>query len=240
MRPSWARQASPALLAMAVALVLAPPAARAAGTPAPPPRDSVAGSGTTAAFPNGFRVDVSSGPSGEDPTGGFGFAVQIRPPYPVLGAVATRSITCLAVHGNTATAEGPVAIVDPFYADLGYGAKMTAVDNGGAGPDAFGAVSVYGTLAPSDCDTPAAAHPVTGGDIVVTDARPLPARAAQCRHGGWRDYGDRFRNQGGCVTFVLRQGVQACLAERKAIGPAAFRERYGTPGLLRCVALAVR
>jgi len=191
---------------MAVALVLAPPPARAAGTPAPPPRDSVAGSGTTAAFPNGFRVDVSSGPSGEDPIGGFGFAVQIRPPYPVLGAIATRSITCLAVHGNTATAEGPVAIVDPFYADLGYGVKVTAVDNDQTGPgrDTFGAVTVYGTLAPSDCDTPTGGYQLIQGDIAVTDSQPLPTGKEQCKNGGWRNYGGRFRNQGDCVSSVRR------------------------------------
>lgn len=197
------------------------------------------GSGATA-FSNGFGINMSSGPSGEDPTGGFGYTVLVR--YPNLyGTVASQAVTCLAVHGNTATAVGSVALVDPFYADPGYGIKVTVVDNDqtGSGPDTYGTAPVYGTLSPSDCDTPTGGDPLTQGDIVVTDSQPLPTAMAQCRHGGWRDYGDRFRNQGHCMAFVLHQAVQACQAEREALGPEAFREKYGILGVLRCVKLAV-
>jgi TolB protein len=30
----------------------------------------------------------------------------------------------------------------------------------------------------------------------------LPTAKAQCLHGGWRNYGDRFKNQGDCIRFV--------------------------------------
>ena len=47
---------------------------------------------------------------------------------------------------------------------------------------------------------------VTSGDVVVTDASPLPTSKDQCKTGGWRNYGDRFENQGSCVSFVATGG----------------------------------
>ena len=40
--------------------------------------------------------------------------------------------------------------------------------------------------------------------LVVTCA--LPTTKAQCKNGGWRNYGDRFKNQGSCVSFVATGG----------------------------------
>lgn len=54
----------------------------------------------------------------------------------------------------------------------------------------------------------------------------LPTTKAQCRNGGWRNYGV-FTNQGDCVSFVRHQARQACIVERLAHGVAAFRAKYG-------------
>ena len=43
------------------------------------------------------------------------------------------------------------------------------------------------------------------GDIVVIDAPPLPTTKAQCKNGGWRNFGV-FKDQGDCVSFVATGG----------------------------------
>jgi hypothetical protein len=43
------------------------------------------------------------------------------------------------------------------------------------------------------------------GDVVVTDARPLPTTKDQCKHGGWKTYGV-FKNPGDCVSYVATGG----------------------------------
>jgi Tol biopolymer transport system component len=47
-------------------------------------------------------------------------------------------------------------------------------------------------------------HNSTGdSDDVEPDWQPtLPTIADQCKRGGWRNYGQRFKNQGDCVSFV--------------------------------------
>ena len=35
---------------------------------------------------------------------------------------------------------------------------------------------------------------------------PVPTDPDQCKHDGWRDYGDMFKNQGDCVSFVVTDG----------------------------------
>ena len=35
---------------------------------------------------------------------------------------------------------------------------------------------------------------------------PGPTDVEQCKHDGWRDYGDMFKNQGDCVSFVVTDG----------------------------------
>jgi len=47
--------------------------------------------------------------------------------------------------------------------------------------------------------------PVVSGDIVVTDAPPLPTSTPQCKNSGWRSFGV-FKNQGDCVSFVATGG----------------------------------
>jgi hypothetical protein len=42
--------------------------------------------------------------------------------------------------------------------------------------------------------------PLSSGDITVVDAPPLPTAKAQCKNGGWKQFG--FKNQGRCIAFV--------------------------------------
>jgi hypothetical protein len=81
--------------------------------------------------------------------------------------------------------------------------KVTVEDNGPAG-DTF---AITATTTPFDCTEPLGPEfplPLTIGDIVVVDAPPPPISKEQCKHGGWRDFGEMFKNQGQCVSFVQR------------------------------------
>lgn len=37
----------------------------------------------------------------------------------------------------------------------------------------------------------------------------LPTTIDECKHDGWRNYGDVFKNQGDCVSFVVTDGRNA-------------------------------
>jgi hypothetical protein len=193
------------VLTAAVAAALTLPGMGAAQEP--PTRDSVTTVGLTNAGPElgppipgtlwqGIEIDVSSGPSGENPVGGFG-ALNFEALRDVSG-----SATCLAVEGNTATFNG-----------IGYFGLVTVQVVDGA-PDTFD-IAITGEVdfstgewfsgrRPEDCsplETGPGPYPVVLGDIRVVDARPpLPTSATQCRHGGWRTWG--FKNHGECVRFV--------------------------------------
>ncbi len=39
---------------------------------------------------------------------------------------------------------------------------------------------------------------------MITDAPPLPTSKTQCTNGGWTTFGETFKNQGQCVSFVER------------------------------------
>jgi hypothetical protein len=57
---------------------------------------------------------------------------------------------------------------------------------------------------PSSPPTPTMPQNQRVGDLVVRDAPALPTSKDQCKNGGWRDFGDTFKNQGQCVAFVER------------------------------------
>jgi hypothetical protein len=161
-----------------------------------PAQDSVVGSGiTTATYSNG-AVNITSGPSGEDPTGSASviFAGE---------TFVSTSVECLSVSGNSATFVIGLA-PNSLGADF---ARATVVDNSSTGaPDTLAAA---GHFAPApDCSPElgfAGTESLIAGDVVVIDAPPLPTSKEQCKNGGWRDFGV-FKNQGDCVSFVATQG----------------------------------
>jgi hypothetical protein len=138
-------------------------------------------------------IDATSGPSGENPTG------EVR--FDIFGFINLGGpVTCLAVSGNTAT----INVEDQVF---GFGVVTVQVLDGQ--PDTFD--SFPAGRAPTDCSPlPPVPFggPVSGGDIVVVDAPPLPTSKAQCKEGGWRNFGI-FKNQGDCVSFVATGGKNA-------------------------------
>jgi hypothetical protein len=138
-----------------------------------------------------IAINATSDPSGGNPTGRVTFAIVFSPGvgFPVDGPV-----TCLSVSGNTAT----INVQDQAF---GFGiVTVHVVDE----PDSFVAGPVG--RAPTDCSPPIGwiDIPLSGGDVAIRDALPLPTSKDQCKRGGWREYG--FKNQGECVSFVSRGG----------------------------------
>jgi hypothetical protein len=173
-----------------VASLAMPAAVGAVPPPSPSFQDSAVGNGSTSAF--NFDFNVTSGPSGENPTGfattdGFGEHFQ------------ASSIACLAVNGSTATFAGGLQPNTFGFTDF----RVTVVDNGPAnsGLDTYAA---NGYFAPVGCSAPETSFQgaLTSGDIVVVDSPPPPTSKDQCKKGGYRQFG--FRNQGQCVAFVER------------------------------------
>jgi hypothetical protein len=111
-------------------------------------------------------------------------------------------VTCLAVRGNIATIN--IEAVDT----PGIVVTLEVTDGAVAGvPDVIvGAATGFGGRLPTDCSPLVAGvrEEVSSGDIVVTDAPPLPTTTDQCKNGGWAQFG--FKNQGDCVSFVATRG----------------------------------
>jgi hypothetical protein len=174
-------------------VVLVRPAAAAAQAPV---GDSVTGSGVAGTFWGQFEIDASSGPSGENPTG------QVR--TRALNGLVSGPVTCLAVRGNIATLN--IEAVDT----PGTVVTLEVTDGAVAGvPDVIvGAATGFGGRLPTDCSPLMAGvrEEVSSGDIVVIDAPPLPTTTDQCKGGGWRSFGNTFKNQGDCVSFVAAGG----------------------------------
>jgi hypothetical protein len=137
-----------------------------------------------------IALDATSGPSGENPTG------QVR--FVAFGALNVGGpVTCLAVSGSSAT----INIQDELG---GFGVVTVQVVDGQ--PDTFDAVPVG--RAATDCSPlppTGLGGSLSGGDIVVVDAPPLPTSKEQCKDGAWRNFGI-FKNQGDCVSFVVTGG----------------------------------
>src|SRR4051794_38981201 len=103
--------------ALAVVAMIAPATSFAQS----PITDAAVGSGSVNEFPS-FRFNVSSGPSGENPSGS---ATAVFLDQTLVAA----SIDCLAVSGNTATFAGSLGPSSSFYRTF----EITVVDNGSTG-----------------------------------------------------------------------------------------------------------
>ena len=189
-----------ALVVAGCALAL-PGVSSAAQTP-PPTQDSVLLTGGSAGVDTPsflfviLDLDATSGPSGENPAGSVDFLLFSPPPCSPLFACRLGEVggpvTCLAVNGDAATIN--------FRAEGGglAGAIITVQVVDGQ-PDTFN--SEAANHAPADCSPLSSpGGPVSGGDIVVTDALPPPTSKDQCKHTGWRQFG--FANEGQCVRSV--------------------------------------
>src|SRR5215210_5534592 len=135
-----------------------------------PGQDSATGTFTVAGI--NFALDAHSGPSGENPGGTFVAPVGVFP------------VACLRVSGSTAV----------IGVNTGrFGSLVQVVD----GPvDTFAEEFLLPPLGADGCGAPPVATPIpiTSGDIVVVDAQPFPTLKDQCKSGGWRNYGDTFKN----------------------------------------------
>jgi hypothetical protein len=167
-----------------------------------PTRDSAVGDGSVSFVD--FQFNITSGPSGENPTGTSIALVPALSSTPF----TFSEVTCLAVAGNTATAVGRLA---PNASGYTY-AKFTVVDGGPTG-DTYGAAGYRSAIAPPctpittfEGDISVLPEPLLTGEIQVIDAPPLPTATEQCKNGGWRSFGSVFKNQGDCVSFVATGG----------------------------------
>ena len=147
------------------------------------------------------------------------------------------TVTCLSVHGNRATVGANFASPLPVTPSS-QSALIFLQDNGPAGQDRFAVQPVSGSTAPATCPAnppsgvqlgpgfpPAGGGPDPG--VVITDNPAFPTTKADCRHGGYRQFG--FRNQGQCIASVVHRAAKACRAKhdwrafircvRAAIGP---------------------
>ena len=189
-----ARGSALAVVAVALAGLVVPSVA-----PAAPTEDSVAGTATTLGtdVPGSPVVDwafsVTSGPSGENPSGTVRAA---QPPSDT--TFFAGPVTCLNVHGTVAL----LTVQTPQFGPV----SVRVTDNAGTGaPDLIESTP---SSPSATCTVPEAAYirhdAVTSGDIVVIDAptTSLPTDKDQCRHGGYAAFG--FRNQGQCVAFGQR------------------------------------
>lgn len=173
-----------ASLFAAIVLLVAP----AASSGQAPGQDSVIGSGS---FESGrtFAFDARSGPSGENPAGTVDFDFF------------AGTVTCLHVEGNVAT----IVVATPRFP---FPVGLVVTDNAETGmPDTVlsgPTTSPPPPVAPCGGGGTVLFDIVATGDIAVVDAPPFPTSKDQCKDGGWRSFGDTFRNQGQCVAFVQR------------------------------------
>jgi hypothetical protein len=138
-----------------------------------------------------YDIRATSGPSGENPEGEVTFTG--------VDLVITGRVTCLSVHGNVALIE-TFTTGSSFPFNLAY--RITDSPTGDL------VETTIMTLVSPGCDVPEPSYirrdGVVSGDVVVVDAVPLPTSKEQCKNGGWKSFGDEFRNQGQCVAFVER------------------------------------
>jgi hypothetical protein len=180
-----------ATLVIAGSALALPGVSSAAQTP-PPTQDSVivTGGGSapvpTLGVLTDIDVNVTSGPSGENPTGHLAARLGNQ-------LLESSSITCFSVNGNAAVVGGTLQPNQAGFTNF----SVVLVDNG----PADSGLDFFGVAANSDCFPGLPGGNLFPGDIVVTDAIPLPTSTDQCKKGGYAQFG--FKNLGGCVAFVI-------------------------------------
>ena len=183
------RLAATVVVALGAMLVLPNPAGAQM-----PTGDSIVGSGTIRTTL--IDVNVSSGPSGENPRGEASARIDF------FAGFLSASVDCLAVSGSVGTFAGAIGLSS--FDDTHY--KFTVEDNGptGSPPDR---VTSRTATTPFDCTEPLAFefYSTLVGDMVVVDASALPTSTQECKNGGWRNF-PGFKNQGHCVSFVATGG----------------------------------
>jgi hypothetical protein len=185
-----------------MALVFAP------GTSGAAQLDTVTATGSAPGAVN-ININAQSGTSGQNPSGTVAFGVVFpSPPQDPIVFPFSGPVTCLSVtgpdHGAGAPGAPTTAVLN--FQEPTFGViTVEVVDHGGNGADIFGGLPLSPNRAPSDCS------PLVGGfteplngRAVVFDAPLLPTSKEQCKNGGWRNY-PQFKNQGQCVTFVVKQ-----------------------------------
>jgi DNA-binding beta-propeller fold protein YncE len=111
---------------------------------------------------------------------------------PLTGTLSPK--TPAAVPANiTGTAAGLAVTADgtSTYVTTGSTVSQYTID------------PVSGTLSPKSPAAVAAGAGFTTA-IAVTPKPRVPTTKGQCKNGGWRQFGIRFKNQGQCVAFVQR------------------------------------
>ncbi len=136
------------------------------------PQDSVTGHALGGSgFFGDIRIDVRSGPHGENPSGTVFFRIDGDNGSDPFGG----PVTCLSVRRNRATMAVPTSL---FPNPIG----VQIVDNAGTGkPDTFDAITTR--EGPTDCSPFATGQltAIVSGDLRVTDALPGPFLTLPCR-----------------------------------------------------------
>jgi hypothetical protein len=190
------KRASLLVLLVAVAGVLAAAVPAGVGAQAPA-QDSAVGTDVLFPFVITATFEARSGPQGESPSGSVRVNARLN--------FAGGPVTCLTVTGNRATI-GFEERDFPF--DSANGGFLFVEDNGTPGAGRDNIQFTLATDAPTVCPANTVVYQpnsrIEFGDIVVVDAQPFPTSKEQCKNGGWRDFGETFKNQGQCVAFVQR------------------------------------